>query len=137
MGQFEAIEHTADVGVVVRAETAVELFETAAEAMLSLIVDPRSVENRAWTERAVEADDLEGLLVAWLNDLLLVLSVDEFVPRVFVIDHLGEGRLRATLHGEPFDPARHFIRKDVKAATHHMLRVEQGDGWSARIIFDV
>lgn len=137
MGQFEAIEHTADVGVVVKAATVTELFETAAEAMFSFIIDPHSVESRAWVERTVEADDLEGLLVAWLNDLLVVLNVEEFVPRVFVIDHLGEGRLRSTLHGEPLEPARHPFRKDVKAATHHMLKVEQDDGWSARIIFDV
>ncbi|MDR7518384.1 MAG: archease [Armatimonadota bacterium] len=138
MGEYEVIDHTADVGITVRATSLHDLFETAAEGMFSFIVDPTSVENRAWLERRVEADDLPGLLVAWLNDLLNVLSAESFVPKVFVVDEVGEGRLRATLHGEPTDPARHRFRLDVKAATYHGLEVSETDGrWMARVIFDV
>lgn len=138
MGEFEVIEHTADVGIVVRAATLRDLFETAAEGMLSFLIDPLTVENRAWRERRVEADDREGLLVAWLNDLLVLLAAEAFVPKVFVVDEVGERRLRATVHGEPVDPARHRFRLDVKAATYHTLEVRPDEhGWIGRIIFDV
>ncbi|MCL6554479.1 MAG: archease, partial [Firmicutes bacterium] len=50
MGTYEVIDHTADVGIVVRAASLPELFETAAEGMFSFIVDPAGVENRAWLE---------------------------------------------------------------------------------------
>jgi SHS2 domain-containing protein len=138
MGEFEVINHTADVGIVVRAATLPDLFETAAVGMFSFLIDPLSVENRAWRERRVDADDLAGLLVAWLNDLLLLLNGEEFVPKVYVVDEVGERRLRATVHGEPVDPTRHRFRLDVKAATYHQLEVRrEGDGWMARVIFDV
>ncbi|MGH2397558.1 MAG: archease [bacterium] len=143
MRGFEVIDHTADVGIIARAPTLRELFEVAAEGMFSFMIDPATVENRAWHERSVEAGDLEGLLIAWLNDLLLFLSVEEFVPKVFVVDELvadeGKGhRLRATVHGEPVDPARHHFRLDVKAATYHALQIARADGdWTARVIFDV
>ncbi len=138
MGIFETLEHTADVGIAVRASTLPELFETAAEGMFSFLIDPTLVENRAWRERQVDADDLEGLLVAWLNDLLVLLSAGEFVPKVFVVDEVTERRLRATVHGEPVDPSRHHFRLDIKAATYHMLEITEGPtGWSARMIFDV
>jgi SHS2 domain-containing protein len=138
VGTYEVIDHTADVGIVVRAASLPELFETAAEGMFSFIVDPAGVENRAWLERRVEADDLEGLLVAWLNDLLTVLAAEAFVPKVFVVDEVSERRVRATIHGEPVDPGRHRFRLDVKAATYHQLQVARADdGWTARIIFDV
>jgi SHS2 domain-containing protein len=138
MGTYEVIDHTADVGIAVRAATLPELFETAAEAMFSFIVDAASVESRAWLERRVEADDLSSLLVAWLNDLLGVLSAEAFVPKTFVVDEVSEARLRATVHGEPVDAARHRFRLDVKAATYHELDVRGDDtGWTARIIFDV
>ncbi len=138
MGEFEVTDHTADVGIVVRAATLRDLFETAAEAMFSFLIDPLTVENRAWRERRVDADDREGLLVAWLNDLLVLLNGEEFVPRLFVVDEVSEQRLRATVHGEPVDPARHHFRHDVKAATHHGVDVRrEGDGWTVRIIFDV
>ncbi len=138
VGSFEVIEHTADVGIAVRASSLSELFEVAAEGMFSFLIDPATVENRTFLERSVDADDLEGLLAAWLNDLLVVLSAESFVPKVFVVDEVNERRLMATVHGEPVDPARHHFRLDVKAATYHMLKVERTDGgWSARIIFDV
>jgi SHS2 domain-containing protein len=138
MGTFETIEHTADIGIAVRAATQRDLFETAAEAMFSFLIDPMGVENRAWRQRRVEADDVEALLVAWLNDLLVLLGAEEFVPKVFVVDEVTDRRLRATVHGEPVDPSRHHFKLDIKAATYHMLQVRKtDDGWSARIIFDV
>jgi SHS2 domain-containing protein len=138
MGRVETIDHTADVGIVARAATLPELFETAAEGMIGFIVEAESVESRVWVERRVEADDVEGLLVAWLNDLLSLLAADGFVPKVFVVDEVNEKRLRATVHGEPVDPSRHRFRLDVKAATYHMLEIRQADGeWRARVIFDV
>ncbi len=138
MRGFEVVDHTADVGIVARAPTLPELFEVAAEGMFSFLIDPAMVENRAWHGRTVEAGDREGLLVAWLNDLLVLLNGDEFVPKVFVVDELEEHRLRATVHGEPVDPTRHHFRLDVKAATYHALRIAQADGgWTARVIFDV
>ena len=137
MRGYEVIDHTADVGIAARAATLAELFETAAEGMFSFMIDPISVDNRAWRERRVDADDLEGLLVAWLNDLLVLLA-EEFVPKAFVVDEVTEHSLRATVHGEPADPLRHHFRLDVKAATYHMLEVKRADGgWSARVIFDV
>jgi len=138
MGSFEVIDHTADVGIVAKGATLPELFEVAAEGMFSFLIDSASVENHTWLERRVEAEDLEGLLAAWLNDLLVMLSAEAFVPKVFVVDEVSEQRLRATVHGEPVDRARHHFRLDVKAATYHMLKVERTDGgWSARVIFDV
>jgi SHS2 domain-containing protein len=138
MGTFEVIEHTADVGITVRAATLRELFESAAEGMFSFVVEPGSIEHRVWLERTVDADDLAGLLVAWLNDLLIVFNAEQIVPKTFVIDEITERRLRATVHGEPVDPARHRFRLDVKAATYHMVDVSRtDDGWSARVIFDV
>jgi SHS2 domain-containing protein len=138
VGRVEHIDHTADVGIVVHAASLPELFETAAEGMFGFVVDPDSVASRAWVERRVEADDLAGLLVAWLNDLLSLLAADGFVPKAFVVDEVGDRRLRATVHGEPVDPTRHRFRLDVKAATYHLLDVRQTDGeWTAKVIFDV
>lgn len=138
MRSYETIDHTADVGIIARADSLPALFEAAAEGMCSFILDAASVENRAWLERRVEAEGADNLLVAWLNDLLSVIAAEAFAPRVFVVDELSEGRLRATVHGEPVDPDRHRFRLDVKAATYHQLEVRRDDGgWRARVIFDV
>ena len=50
-----------------------------------------------------------------------------------------EAGLTATAFGEPFDPARHGIGREVKAVTYHGLSVErQPDGtWLAEVIVDI
>ena len=46
--------------------------------------------------------------------------------------------LSATAWGEPLDPARHELAREVKAITYHELRVEQtADGWLAEVIVDI
>ena len=134
---FEVFDHTADVGIIAYGRDLPELFANAARGMFHFIIDPAAAEARERRVRSVEADDLEGLLVAWLNDLLLVLNGDGYVPAAFLVEEVTPTRLRATLPGEPVDPERHRFRLDVKAATYHTLQVRQGDGWSARVLFDV
>lgn len=134
---FEILDHTADIGLVAYGRDLPELFANAARGMFHLLIDPRAVREQERRARVVEADDLEGLLVAWLNDLLVVLNADGYLPGDFVVEEVSPTRLRALLPGEPVDPQRHHFRLDVKAATYHTLRVIRGDGWSARVIFDI
>src|SRR3990170_5304559 len=134
---FEVIEHTADVGILARGDTVEEAFAAAADGMLSFIIRPEDVRPVETRRRTVEADDRGGLLIAWLNDLLLLLNGDAFVPRECRVLECSETRLVADVDGEPVDPTRHRFRLDVKAATYHQLDVAENDGWQARVIFDV
>jgi SHS2 domain-containing protein len=48
-----------------------------------------------------------------------------------------DGRsLKATCHGERYDPSRHRLKTGVKAATYHMLKVDT-DKNRVRVIFDI
>ncbi len=134
---FEVIEHTADVGIIARGRTLSELFGHAAAGMLHFLIDPAEVRKNASRRVTVEADDLAGLLVAWLNELLVLLNADAFIPAAYEISDLTERRLAAQVWGEPVDPARHRFRLDVKAATYHQVYVRRNKGWEARVIFDV
>lgn len=134
---FEVIDHTADVGIVARGRDLAELFATAARGMFSLIIPAGGIEPRERRTVTVEAEDVEGLLVAWLNELLVILNGDAYLPADFLVEEIAETRLRAVLPGEPVDPRRHAFRLDVKAATYHMLEITHNGGWSARVIFDV
>lgn len=133
----EIIEHTADVGIIARAETVEEVFVAAAEGMLSFVIHPEEVRPTEVRRRIVDADDRGGLLVAWLNDLILLLNADGFVARGATVLECSETRLVADVRGEPVDPARHHFRLDVKAATYHQLAIGRSNGWEARVIFDV
>ena len=134
---FEVIDHTADVGIVARGKTLPELFANAATGMMHFLISPEAVRPDTSRRLTVEADDLPGLLVAWLNELLVLLNADGFVPAAFEVHEIDEHRLTGVVWGEPVDATRHRFRLDVKAATYHQLCVKKNDGWEARVIFDV
>lgn len=137
MEKFEVIEHTADVGIIAYGRSLEELFGNAAAGMMHFLIDNATVRRTERRTRVVEAGDLEGLLINWLNDLLVVLNADGFVPAEFEIRDLSDTSLTAQLSGEPVDPTRHAFRLDVKAATYHALEIGKNEYWHARIIFDV
>ena len=134
---FEVIEHTADVGIIAYGRSLEELFANAARGMMSFLIDFSSVRLIEQRTVSADADDREGLLIAWLNELLVLLNADGFVPGRFAVHDLTNTQLRADVAGEPVDPARHRFHLDVKAATYHNLEIKQDGLWQARVIFDV
>ncbi len=134
---FEVIEHTADVGIIARGQSLEELFANAAAGMLHFLIDPGAVRSVERRRVVAEADDLEGLLVVWLSELLVLLNADGFLPAAFDVRELTDRRVVADVAGEPVDPARHRFRLDVKAATYHQLYIRRDSEWHAQVIFDV
>ena len=137
MAHFDIIDHTADIGIIAYGKDEKEVFATAAYAMFSLVAELEGVDDALCREIEVTADDKEALLVAWLNELLYIFDVEHVIFNGFEVINLEEHRLRANAYGEKFDPLRHVLKAQVKAATYHMLKVEKGDGFRAQIIFDV
>ncbi|MCS7173186.1 MAG: archease [Armatimonadetes bacterium] len=135
---FEVLEHTAEVGLRVEAESLEGLFRDLCMGLFSLITDPAAVRpERAW-EVTVEAPDRVALAVEWLNELLHLNGRDGLVAHEAEILEVSNGRLRARVYGEPFDPQRHPRGIEVKAATYHQARVErEGAHWVAVVYVDV
>ena len=135
---FEVFDHTADVGIVARGDTLAEAFANAARGMFSLMVDLERVEERHERRIEVQADDLEGLVVHWLGELLFISEVDGLVFRRFDVDALSETRLTARAFGEPLDIERHKPQLMIKAVTRHQLQVGREDSsYRIRVIFDI
>lgn len=135
---FEQIEHTADAGIVAHGATLAELFQNAAAGMFSLMVGPGTVRDSLRREVAVEGRDVEGLLVAWLAELLFYVDAEELLFSRFDISRIDERHIAATAFGEPIDRARHELRLGVKAVTRHMLDVaREPDGYRATVLFDI
>jgi SHS2 domain-containing protein len=87
---------------------------------------------------ACDGRDLEDLLVVWLNELIGVAAIEGLFFSRFDVADLSETRIVADAFGEPIDPARHPLRKEVKAATYHALAIrETPGGWDATVLFDL
>jgi SHS2 domain-containing protein len=134
---FEVIEHTADIGIVARGKGLEEAFANAALGLFSLITDLDTVREMTSRELAAQARDPEGLLVEWLNGLIYLFDVENLLFSRFEFQELLPTRLAARAYGEKADLSRHPIKMGVKAATHHMLKVEKGDGYLVQVLFDI
>lgn len=135
---YELFDHTADLGLRVTAPDLPTLFARAAAGLTAMLVDfPANIRPRDERRFEVEGTDREYLLFDWLKALLLAFEEDRFVlSRCEVV--VTDAGLEATARGEPFDPSRHGLGREVKAITYHGLLVEQlADGWRAEVIVDI
>ena len=140
MGSFEILEHTGEIGIQAYGETAARVFDQTARGMFSFMVQLGAVEERE--VRPVEADgaNMGALLVAWLNELIFLFDVEQMVFKRFHIKDIDDTHLKALCYGEYLDPERRRFSIGPKAATYHMLEVEQDSetsGWRARVILDI
>jgi SHS2 domain-containing protein len=135
---YETFEHTADLGLRVRAPDLDTLFAEAARGLFSVIVeDLATVEPREQFEVRLGPDEREYLLFDWLRELLYQFDARHLLFSRFTVK-LDEAGLSGTAWGEPLDRARHVLDHEVKAITYHGLRVEREDGgWLAEIIVDI
>jgi SHS2 domain-containing protein len=131
-------EHTADLGLRVRAPDLDTLFAEAAACLFSAVVeDIATVEPRQSVTVELAGTDREFLLFDWLRDLLLKCDADHMVFGKFEVKVRDDG-LTGVAWGEPLDPARHLLAHEVKAITYHELKVvRDGDGWLAEVIVDI
>ena len=135
---YELVDHTADIGVHAWGLTPADVFEQAAQALFSLVCDPREIAEKESLEVTIEADAPDLLLAAWLNELLYIFETRSLVLSQFQILEIGERSLHAKLIGELLDPRRHTMCGGVKAATLHELFLKPREGgWEGFVIFDV
>jgi SHS2 domain-containing protein len=153
MGRFQIVEHTADVGIKAQGECLEDLFEQAGRGLAVIIgiwspvpdSRPRPIAEPEEVPIDLQADDLGGLLVDWLEEIVYLSDVTTGVltrvqaDRVQLPGGSATGGCRVTGrlwlgpgNGEEADGTA------VKAITYHRLKVAATpDGWAAEVYVDV
>lgn len=135
---YEVLDHTADMGLIVYGEDLKSLFENAGEAFFHLITDLKKVRHRIERRIHIDGESLERLMVDWLSELLYLHDVENLLFKAFKIESVGEDGLEGIVKGERFQEGVHVIKTEVKAVTYHQIKVQQRNGrWRAQIIFDL
>lgn len=175
---FKELPHEADIAIRAWGRTLEQMFGQAALGMLSLMLErPKYIEKCKDIKTAgvkaikhidvkilASGTDYEGLLVAWLNEVLYQTTVKKIIPVKFNSVKLSKirpnalGGARVTLRAptgaklgecgglqaatqvsaERFDPARHRYIREIKSATFHGLKIiKTTRGYEATIVFDV
>ena len=135
---YETFDHTADLGLRIRASDLNTLFSEAARALFATLVeDLETVAPQHRLDVAIAGSDREFLLFDWLKELLYQFEVEHLLLTRFSVN-VGADGLQGSAWGESFDPQRHELSHEVKAITYHGLRVEETpDGWLAEVIVDI
>jgi SHS2 domain-containing protein len=134
----EIFEHTADIGLRIRAGDLESLFVEAGKALFAAIVaNPDQVQHVKEVQFAVKGTDYEELLHDWLAELLFTFHAARMVFADFTVQFTADG-ITAVGRGEPIDFLRHEIDAEVKAITWHELKIEHvEDGLQAEVIVDI
>ncbi len=141
---FKRVDHLSDAGIEFYGNKLEKLFENAALGMFSIITDIDSVSksDKIKVDIITDHDDLEDLLILWLEKIIYHFETASMVFAVFKVDSVkrsGRGyRLKAEMVGENFDSGRHEIKIGIKAPTYHQLKIKNnGQKWWGRVIFDI
>ncbi len=129
---------TADVGIWATGADANALLEALGLGLFAVMTDLRRVRPRLERAVSASANDPTELVVAFLNELVLLASADGFLVRELEVRTIGDPgtSLVAAARGEPFDRNRHAMRTEVKAATFHGLVFDPARH-RARVIVDI
>jgi SHS2 domain-containing protein len=104
---FEILDISGDVGIRVFGENLEKLFINAARGLYNLITENSNINSSKTVDINVYAENLDGLLVGWLNELIFQFDTYGFLGREIEIKNLSENRIEATIFGEEFDPQSH------------------------------
>jgi SHS2 domain-containing protein len=136
---LEEIDHTADRGFVVRAETPESLFEKTAKAMFrTMLPDPPRAAELRTLPVVVAADTPDALLHEWLAELLYLSGTNRLYFNEFHVKIHEFRSLAATVHGQPMTDEMILASTEIKAVTWHALRLERTPaGFEASVVLDM
>lgn len=140
---YEYLEDAAfaDAAFKAWAPTVEELFSCAAEAMMELMVNLKTLEDRQEFNIELEDESLEMLLFHFLEELIFYKDAEQLLlmPQcVAVFTASMPMRAVVRVSGERIDRGRHELKVDVKAVTLHRFHVGQSErGWECSVVVDV
>jgi len=135
---YEFFDHTADMGIRVRASAIPELLMPAAEGLYAAIGELVAVGDGSLLYYDFQGDDPSVLLRDFLTELLILFERDQRRLVAVVDAAFTESRLTVTAKTAPVDLERSAFHREVKAITYHELNIRTiPGGYEATFIVDI
>lgn len=133
---------TADVAFEATGNTLEELFTSAADATMNVMVDDLgTIERKEEISFEISNPELDMLLFNFLNELIYLKDARKLLLRIenlAISEHDSLFTLHAAASGERLEAKKHRLKVDVKAATLHRLGVfKTPEGWRATAVLDI
>lgn len=131
----------ADVAFEAYGKTVEELFENAALALTSVMVDVKTVGGIHNLEFKIQNEKLEDLLFDFLSEIVFLKDSKNLLfskYRITIEKQHNLNILHATFLGEEINRKKHHLKIDVKAVTKHQFFLrEDKNGFRCRVVLDV
>ncbi len=132
----------ADIAFVAHGKTLEELFTSAFDATLNVMVENiDSIQKNITRKMEILSETINMLLFRFLQELIFLKDAYQLLLRISCISISTDSStyaLKAELYGEKINRERHVLSVDVKAVTLHLFEVkETKSGWEARVVLDV
>ena len=135
---FELFDHTADIGIRVRAATLPDLIAPTTEALYAVIGDLITCDNTTPVSISSGGPDQPVMLRDYLAEVLTLFDRDRqrvTTVNVAVFDDTG---LKVEVQTAPIDAERSVYHHEVKAITYHELDIRSiAGGYEATLIVDI
>ncbi len=135
---FELFDHTADMGLRIRAATMPGLLQPATEALYSAIGELTATGDETPQVFELTGGEPSELLRDFLTELLVLFERDGRIVTGISSPVLNESLLAATCTTAPIDEDACIFAREVKAITYHELDIRQiPGGFEATMIVDI
>ncbi len=134
MKKFEFLEHPADLKIRAFGKDKKELFKNLMVGAQSAL-RPEIIGRLAETKIKIDAEDLESLVVDFLDEINYLNEVNKEVYQRIEFENFSDTGIEADLFGKK---VKRFGRQ-IKGVTFHDLAVKQEENgrWQAVVLFDV
>jgi len=140
MERYKFLEHTADAKFQAYGLSLEEALSNAALAVAGLMWDWENVEKKLQHSVEVRGNDLEQLLVNFLEEIIYLFETKSFLlgsVEKLTIERQGSGfQLKALLKGDRHSD-KYKIHGDVKAITYNEMEIETGDRFMVQVVVDM
>jgi SHS2 domain-containing protein len=137
---YTLIEHTADIGLKVRAEDYNQLFIFAARGMFNIIGHVcRKIKSTKVYKIHTQANNKEELLISWLSELLTLSDINNILLFNFQIKSLTKFSISASAEAVDMNNPAIQTKTQIKAVTYHNVNITQKNNKliQAQVFFDV
>ncbi len=135
---YELFDHTADMGIRVRAATLPDLLAPAGEALYDVIGDVKAGGDSEPVSINLIGEEPAELLRDYLAEVLTIFDRDARVVTSVDVATFTNDHLTATLQTAILDDRRSALHREVKAITYHELDVRSiPGGFEASLIVDI
>jgi len=136
--QFKEDITTADIAFEANGADLNELFQSAAQAVIETMANPKTIQPNITKDFTKKADDVEKLLFEFLEEIIYLKDKDSMVFHDVTVEVDEQNvSLNATLRGDEIKPDEQELHNDVKAVTMHYYKVEKNHEWKTTVVLDV